>query len=82
MNQLQPTSKFEPNRDKIKKLEAEFPRFRRIYSEYEMMSEELWVLETEPNSSVPDDFINAVKLQTSYLEDEIEDWLIGRPWEE
>ena len=52
-------------------------RFRRIYSEYELMSDELWNLETSDTSgSIPDDFINAIKLQTSYLEDEIEDWLL------
>ena len=41
------------------------------------MSDELWNLETSDSSgSIPDDFINAIKLQTSYLEDEIEDWLL------
>ena len=27
-------------------------------------------------SNIPDDFLNAVKLQTEYLEDEIDDWLL------
>jgi hypothetical protein len=41
------------------------------------MSDELWDLESnETTESIPDDFINAIKLQTTYLEDEIEDWLI------
>jgi len=40
------------------------------------MSEELWNLENSNNEPVPDDFINAMILQTSYLEDEIEDWLV------
>ena len=41
------------------------------------MSDELWDLEnSESTESTPDDFINAIKLQTSYLEDEIQDWLI------
>ena len=41
------------------------------------MSDELWDLESnESAESVPDDFINAIKLQTSFLEEEIEDWLV------
>jgi hypothetical protein len=41
------------------------------------MSDELWNLESnETTESILDDFINAIKLQTTYLEDEIEDWLI------
>ncbi len=41
------------------------------------MSDELWNLETSDTlESIPDDFINAIKLQTTYLEDEIEDWLL------
>ena len=40
------------------------------------MSNELWNLENATDEPVPDDFINAMILQTSYLEDEIEDWLI------
>ncbi|WP_238555532.1 hypothetical protein [Chryseobacterium sp. P1-3] len=40
------------------------------------MSDELWNLENSNGEPVPDDFINAMVLQTSYLEDEIEDWLL------
>ena len=40
------------------------------------MSDELWELENSDISDIPDDFLNAVKLQTEYLEDEIGDWLI------
>lgn len=40
------------------------------------MSDELWNLENSKGDSVPDDFINAITLQTNYLEDEINDWLI------
>lgn len=39
------------------------------------MSEELWNMETSPGVVVPDDFINSVQLQTTFLEDEIEQWL-------
>lgn len=74
-NQNRPYRRFQPELKKIAQLEESSPRFRRIYSEYETLTDELYNLETSESSSVPDDFINAVKLQASYLEDEIEDWL-------
>ena len=40
------------------------------------MSDELWNLENQEGEPIPDDFINAMVMQTSYLEKEIEDWLI------
>ncbi|WP_288245106.1 hypothetical protein [uncultured Chryseobacterium sp.] len=68
--------KFQFQQKNIEALERENSRFKRVYSEYENMSEELWNLENSDDKPVPDDFINAMILQTSYLEDEIEDWLI------
>ncbi len=68
--------KFRPDQKKIEELEKNSPRFKRIYSEYELMSEELWNLENSDASNIPDDFLEAVKLQTEYLEDEIHDWLL------
>lgn len=65
-----------PQQQKIEQLEKTNSRFRRVYSEYTTMSEELWDLENSEEVSVTDDFLNSMKLQTSYLEDEIEDWLI------
>ncbi|MEN2436056.1 hypothetical protein AAH994_11620 [Weeksellaceae bacterium A-14] len=76
MKTNRPYRKFMPQQKKIEELEKSSTRFRRIYSEYEIMSEELWNLENAEGPSVPDDFINAIQLQTSYLEDEISDWLI------
>ena len=76
MKVQRPYRKFQPDQAKIENLEKTSARFRRIYSEYETMSDELWNLENSMDKSVPDDFINAIKLQTSYLEDEIEDWLL------
>lgn len=76
-----PYRKFQPQQKKIENLENSSPRFKRIYSEYQTMSDELWELENTTMESVPDDFINAIKLQTSYLEDEIEDWLMDEPAE-
>ncbi|KFE97293.1 hypothetical protein [Chryseobacterium luteum] len=68
--------KFQLQQKNIEALERENSRFKRVYSEYENIAEELWNLENSTNQPVPDDFINAMILQTSYLEDEIEDWLI------
>ncbi|MBO6200505.1 MAG: hypothetical protein J6N74_02665 [Chryseobacterium sp.] len=76
-NSNRPYRKFLPQQKKIEELEKSSSRFKRIYSEYEWMSDELWDMESnETAESIPDDFINAIKLQTSYLEDEIEDWLV------
>ncbi|KXH82706.1 MULTISPECIES: hypothetical protein [Chryseobacterium] len=68
--------KFQLQQKNIEALERENSRFKRVYSEYENMADELWNLENSTNEPVPDDFINAIMLQSSYLEDEIEDWLL------
>ena len=79
-NSNRPYRKFLLQQKKIDELEKSNSRFKRIYSEYELMSDELWDMESnETAESIPDDFINAIKLQTSYLENEIEDWLIEDP---
>lgn len=67
-----------PQQKKIEELQKNSVRFNRIYTEYTNMSEELWDLENSDADfvSVTDDFLNSIKLQTSYLEDEIEDWLL------
>lgn len=75
MNRQNKYRKFQFQQNKIQKLEKESDRFKRIYSEYELMSDELWNLENTNTDSIPDDFLSAIELQTNYLEDEIEDWL-------
>lgn len=77
MNPPKKYRKFTPQQQKIEDLEKKSPLFKRIYSEYELMSEELWNLENSDVSNIPDDFLNAIKLQTEYLEDEIDDWLLN-----
>ncbi|SKB97745.1 hypothetical protein SAMN05660477_02172 [Soonwooa buanensis] len=67
--------KFQPQLKKIEELEKNNSTFKRIYSEYELMSDELWEIENDEKNSVPDDFINAIQLQTEYLEEEINNWL-------
>lgn len=68
--------KFQLQQKNIEVLEKENTRFKRVYSEYENMSDDLWNLENSNGDSVPDDFINAMVMQAAYLEEEIEDWLI------
>lgn len=76
MNLQRPYRKFKPLERKIEDLEKNSPTFKRIFSEYELMSDELYTLETSESSNVPDDFIDAVKMQTEFLEEEIGGWLI------
>ncbi|OCK51810.1 hypothetical protein BA768_14945 [Chryseobacterium sp. CBo1] len=68
--------KFQLQQKNIEVLEKENSRFKRVYSEYENMSNDLWDLENSDGDPIPDDFIIAIQLQTSYLEEEIEDWLV------
>lgn len=77
MNIQSPSAKFLPQQQKIEELERSSSRFKRIYSEYRTMSDELWNLENSHGESIPDTFLDSIRLQTSFLEDEIEDWLQG-----
>ena len=67
--------KFQPQLKRIEELEKNNSAFKRIYSEYELMSNELWEIENDERNSIPDDFINAIQLQAEYLEEEINNWL-------
>ena len=76
MTVLRPSRKFLPQLKRIRELEKSSDRFRRVYSEYETITDELWKLENTDTSNIPDDFLDAVKLQAEYLEDEVGDWLL------
>ena len=67
--------KFQFQQDKIRNLEEKSPRFKRNYTEFENLSDEIWDIETGDRDSVPDDFMMALQLQTNFLEDEIDNWL-------
>ena len=67
--------KFQFQQDKIRNLDEKSPRFNRIYTEFENLSDEIWDIETGDRDSVPDDFMMALQLQTNFLEDEIDNWL-------
>jgi len=67
--------KFKPQQKRIEELEQQHPRFRRVYKEYEALSGELWNSDPEAHRNLPDDFLQALEIQTEYLEEEIEKWL-------
>lgn len=75
MATARPYRKFKPQQARIEELEKINPRFRRVYSEYELMTDQLYDLENSTVDSIPDVFIEVVQLQTEFLEDEIGDWL-------
>ena len=77
MTAKRPFRKFNPQQKKIEELERNSPRFKRIYDEYESMSDELYFHENSHKSTIPDDFIDALKTQTEYLEDEIGNWILN-----
>ena len=76
METQNPHKKFQKNLPKIQELCSNSERFHRIFSEYDTMTDELWDLENAESLDIPDDFLDSVKLQATYLEDEIEDWLL------
>ena len=67
--------KFQFQQDKIRNLEEKSPRFKRIYTEFENLSDEIWDIETGDRDSVPEKKKIELKLQTNFLEDEIDNWL-------
>ena len=67
--------RFLPLKKKIADLKKNNSRFKKVFREYELMSKELWDFETSPEIAVSDDFLDAINLQTDYLEQEIENWL-------
>ncbi len=72
--------KFQPHQEKIKTLETHEPRFKRVFNEYQSLSDELWDMESGDHpSAVSDDFLLALQEQTHYLEKEIDDWLGEKP---
>lgn len=79
MTTRRPYRKFMPQQEQIEELEKKSPRFKRVYSEYELMSDQLWNLENTDTTNIPDDFMEAIKLQTEYLEEELDDWLLEDP---
>ena len=64
---------------KIEDLEESLIRFKRMYVEYEQVSDELKTAETSEEVSMPDDFIDAIKIQKDFLQNEIYNWLKEKP---
>ena len=70
--------KFQFQQKKIETLEQENVHFKRMFTEYEFMSNELWDLENTESTDVADDFLESYRVQTHYLEDQIEQWLLNK----
>lgn len=67
--------KFQKRQGKINDLKENNARFRRVFSEFEDLDEEIREIENGNRASVPDDFLFALKLQQNCLEEEIDEWL-------
>ncbi|WP_027376777.1 hypothetical protein [Kaistella palustris] len=76
MTARKPFRKFSPKQKEIEELEKKCPKFKRIYSEYELINDELWTVQTDSAHSIPDDFVEAMKIQSDYLEHAIDDLLL------
>lgn len=72
MKNQRPYRKFKFVPKKIDELDEKDHSFRRIFSEYECLTDELWSLQNTEDASVTDDFLEAVLLQKDFLEETIE----------
>lgn len=67
--------RFQPLQQEISALKKNNSRFKTVFREYEMISDELWSLENSKETDVSDDFLNAMQQQSLFLEVEIDEWL-------
>ena len=79
MKSLVTVKKFSSRKEKVQNLMHSNSKFKRMFEEYDNMSEDLYNLESSEGISITDDFINYIKIQTNYLEAEIEDFLMSNP---
>ena len=79
MKSLVTVKKFSSRKEKVQNLMRSNSKFKRMFEEYDNMSEDLYKLESSEGISITDDFINYIKVQTNYLEAEIEDFLMSNP---
>jgi uncharacterized protein YdcH (DUF465 family) len=79
MKSLVTVKKFSSRKEKVQNLMHSNSKFKRMFEEYDNMSEDLYNLESSEGISITDDFINYIKVQTNYLEAEIEDFLMSNP---
>ena len=77
MNPQNPYKKFDATKVEVQTLLQENPRFKRMYDEYDQLSENLWNLEQSEGESITDEFLNYIKVQTNYLEAELEDFILA-----
>lgn len=76
MKSQNPYRKFDATNAEVQTLLVKNARFKRMYDEYNQLSENLWNLEQSEGESLTDDFLNYIKVQTSFLENELQDILL------
>lgn len=76
MKSQNPYRKFDATKAEVQTLLVKNAKFKRMYDEYNQLSENLWNLEQSEGESLTDDFLNYIKVQTSYLENELQDILL------
>ena len=79
MKSQNPYKKFDTSQEEVQTLLVENSRFKRMYEEYDHLSDHLWNLEQAEGETITDDFLNYMKQQTTYLEDELRDFLLPKP---
>lgn len=60
---------------KQQELERKNPRFKRMITEYESITDELWEMQNDNSKNVADDLLNAMEVQSDLLSDAIEEYL-------
>ncbi len=75
MKLARPYNRFLHARKKIKKLEAESPRLKRVFFEFNFIDHQLKQSKMTKEEALPDDFWMALELQKNLLEREIKEWL-------
>lgn len=75
MNSHYAQKKFQAHQEEVETLLEKNSRFNRIYKEYDHLQGELYHLENAEGAVLTDDFMNYLKVQTLYLEEQIEEFL-------
>ena len=76
MKLARPYSRFLHASKKIKKLEAESPRLKRVFFEFNIIDHQIKQWKMANNDALPDDFWMALEIQKNLLEKEIKEWLV------
>ena len=76
MNATKIRKKFQAHQEKVQHLLEKNSRFKRIYDEYDHLSDNLYELENNEDVKATDDYLNYIETQTDFLEAEIVEILL------